>query len=189
MFSNDSSSKSKPDKHKSLHTMYCRSIVVVLMGQCVLVLGGRPFLSALHSRENRGKRAHTCECSAKGGPRVCIVFNRWESRGWERVCACLCVLGACWSVFFLRLSTSEHPLHLAGSRTSAKMTEHTPLFHSLSVFIYYVSVFIYYINLSACLFFYRPYFIYLSVSVIFLSTSLPFLSDKLHLTSFFFFTY
>lgn len=149
MFTSDNSSKSQPDKHKRLRTMYCGSIVV-FMGHCVLVLGGRSFLSALHSRENRGKRAHTCECSAKGGPWVCIVFNRWESRGWERVCACLCVLGACWSVFFLRLSTSELPLHLAGSRTSAKMTEHTPLFtHSLSP---YVSVFICYIYLSACLF-------------------------------------
>lgn len=115
----------------------------MFMGQCVLDAPSSQCYTAQRTEE---KRAHTCECCAKGGPGVCIVFNRWESRGWERVCACLCVLGACWSVFFLCLSTSELPLHLAGSRTSAKMSGHTPLFtHSLSP---YPSVFIYYIYLS-----------------------------------------
>jgi len=37
------------------------------------------------------KRARTCERSAQGGHGVCIVFSRWESQGWEWVCAFMCV--------------------------------------------------------------------------------------------------
>lgn len=60
------------------------------------------------------------------------------------VSVCVCWRGGCWSVFFLCLSTSELPLHLAASRTSAKMTEHTPLFtHSL-----YLSICVYLLPLS-----------------------------------------
>lgn len=70
------------------------------------------------------------------------------------VSVCVCWRGGCWSVFFLCLSTSELPLHLAASRTSAKMTEHTPLFtHSLCLSIY--------LRLSATSIYFPPLPLYL----------------------------
>lgn len=118
-----------------------------------------------HRRENRGKRAYTCECCAKGG--IFIVFNRWQL--WRlREGVCMCVRGACWSVFFFCLSTSDLRFIRAASRMSAKMKGHTPLFtHSFSP---YVSVYL------------LPHSVYSSITADSLSSfsvPFPFLSCKL----------
>lgn len=113
--------------------MYCRSVVVEFMGQCVLVLGWMLLpLCVTQQREQRKTCAHMwvfCRGRALG----LYCFQQMGVTGVGKG-VCMSVLGACWSVFFLCLSTSELPLHLAASRTSAKMTDHTPLFtHSLSL--------------------------------------------------------
>lgn len=91
--------------------------------------------SVCSAGENRGKRAHTCECCAEGGPWLRIVFNRWESGGMrEGVCMCVCAAGVCSSSVCQQVNS---PFILAASRTSAKMTGHTPLFtHSLSPYLF-----------------------------------------------------
>lgn len=106
-------------------------------------------VSATQQREQRKTCTHMW-VFCKGRARGLYCFQQMGVTGVGKgVFVSVCVGGACWSVFFLCLSTSELPLHLAGSRTSAKMRGHTPLFtHSLSP---YLSALIYYLYLSICL--------------------------------------
>lgn len=90
-------------------TVAQRDITPCFVGVLLLCSG-----SACSAGENRGKRAHTCECCAEGGPWLCIVFSRWESRGDEGGCSHVC-WGHCWSVFFLRLSASGVPLRTSSA--------------------------------------------------------------------------
>lgn len=171
MFLNDSSSEANPSKPKRLHTMYCGSSIVVSMGLCVLALGGWTGPSSqLHTAEWEQKK--TCThmwVFSKGREGLGLYcFQQMEVMGVGKgVCMSVCVLGACWSVFFLSLSTSELPLlHLAGSRTSAKMTEHTPLLFIHSLFTY-LSLYLLSINLSAYLYAKNlPFFFSLSLCLL-----------------------
>lgn len=101
-FPNDNSSKSKAQQTPKNAPHHVRIIVVVSTGQCVLVVERMipPLLSALRSRERTGgKRALTCECSAKGGPGSVLFSTDGRHGGGKRVCACLCVLaGGCGGV-------------------------------------------------------------------------------------------
>lgn len=121
------------------HIVYCSRVIVAFMGRCVLVLGGRSFLSAERTEE---KRAHTCERSQREGGGPALFATDGSHRG---VCVCVCGLLEC----VLPLSVNKWtPLHVARqdigqdhrTHPSAVCTFTLPLSACLStIFIYVIT--------------------------------------------------